>query len=94
MNEIWIFVGANAHFPSGVFSSRARAVAWIRMHGLTGCLTLYPIDVGVYEWAIEKDFFRPKREDQKSAEFIGRFSSASIEHYHFEDGESNDLPVE
>ncbi len=28
--------------------------------------------------------FKPNRPDQKEARFIGRFTSASLEHYHYE----------
>ena len=50
-------------------------------------LTLYPLDTGVYEWAIENDIFTPKEEHQFNPSFIQRFTSASMEHYHFENGE-------
>ncbi len=87
MNEVWVFDGARSRFPSGVFRQRATAEEWIRKHKLTGTLTLYPLDVGVYEWAIERGFFQPRREDQRAPDFIQRFSSASQEHYHYENGQ-------
>ena len=83
---MWVFNGASATFPSGVFSSREKAEAWIQLHGLTGVLTRYPIDIGVYEWTIEVGAFKPKRDDQTTPQFIQRFSSASQEHYHYENG--------
>ena len=30
--------------------------------------------------------FAPKRDDQRTPQFIQRFSSATQEHYHYEDG--------
>jgi len=69
-----------------VFTRRDLAEEWIQKHGLSGTLTAYPLDVGVYEWALNKGTFKPKRDDQQSAEFIQRFSSASQEHYHYENG--------
>ena len=69
------------------FLSLALAEDWIRKHQLSGVLTNYPVDVGVFEWAIANGMFTPKDERQKSAEFVGRFSSASQEHWHYEDGE-------
>lgn len=86
MNNVWIFTGPNAHFPAGAFTSRDTAERWIQQQGLSGTLTAYPLDVGVFDWAVEAGYFTPKREDQRSAEFIQRFSSASQEHYHYEDG--------
>lgn len=84
--SVWVFNGARANFPSGVFTTKELATAWIAKHKLSGTLTRYPLDQGVYEWALERGYFKPKRDDQKTAEFIGRFSAAHQEHYHYEDG--------
>jgi hypothetical protein len=86
MSTIWIFTGVKAQFPSGVFTERAKAEDWIRRHGLNGTLTAYPVDIGTYDWAVSAGHFSPKRDDQRSAEFIQRFSSATQEHYHYEHG--------
>ena len=86
MSFIWIFNGSGGSFPSGVFTQRETAEAWIREHGLSGILTAYPVDSGTYQWAVGMGYFSPQREDQRSAEFIQRFSSASLEHYHYENG--------
>ncbi len=92
IDTVWIFNGPQPSFPSGVFTTRELAVEWIKKHGLTGVLTQYPLDVGVYEWAISRDLFTPKKEQQTTPVFIARFSSASQDHYHFEDGSSKQLP--
>jgi hypothetical protein len=84
--EIWVFNGNNSNFPSGVFSKREVAEAWIEKYGLSGVLTNYPVDEGVYDWALAKGNFKIKREDQTQAKFIQSFSSAYQEHYHFVDG--------
>jgi hypothetical protein len=86
MEAVWIFNGPKGQFPSGVFASRETAERWIQQHKLSGTLTAYPVDVGVYDWAIAGGHFVPKRDDRHSAEFIQRFSSASQEHYHYADG--------
>jgi hypothetical protein len=88
ITEIWIFNGSNSRFSSGVFTKKESAESWIKKNKLTGVLTLYPVDTGVYDWAIENGFFVPKKDSEKMPEFIQKFSSASQEHYHFEDGES------
>lgn len=49
-------------------------------------LSSYPLDVGLYDWAIDKNYFEPKKEYQKESKFIEKFTSASLEHIHFEDG--------
>lgn len=91
MSFAWVFNGPGASLPAGVFSSRDIAEHWIAEHGLTGILTAYPIDVGTYDWAVRAGYFTPKRDDQRGAEFIQRFSSASLEHYHYEEGRGDSV---
>lgn len=86
--SVWVFNGERSRLPGGVFGSRAEAEAWIERHGLTGLLTEYPVGVGVYEWAIASGRFTPKRPDQQTGEFIGRFTSASLAHVHYENGKA------
>ena len=83
---VWIFNGNNSNFPSGVFTNRELAEIWISTNNLSGILTLYPLDQGVYDWAIPNGLFQPKKEIENKPEFIQRFSSASQEHYHYENG--------
>jgi hypothetical protein len=87
--RVWVFNGARSNFPSGVFTTRELANLWISAHKLTGTLTRYPLDQGVYEWATERGYFRSNRDDQQSAEFISRFSAANQEHYHYQNGSNN-----
>ena len=83
---IWIFNGARSHLPSAAFVEMEKAVAWIAEHRLTGILTRYPVNTGLYEWAIRMGYFKPKREEHMSAGFIGTFTCASLKHLHVEDG--------
>ncbi|WP_232107250.1 DUF7710 domain-containing protein [Gimesia alba] len=85
-HTMWVFHGASAQFAIGVFSSREKAETWINRHQLIGVLTRYPVDTGVYDWAIETGMFSPQKEYQTGAKFIGRFTSASQEHFHYESG--------
>lgn len=84
--SVWVFHGDDAQFAGGVFRSKDAAVAWIRKHGLSGLLTAYPLDRGVYDWALDEGVFQPKRPEQSSCAFIQRFSSAAQEHYRFDEG--------
>lgn len=86
MRDVWVFNGAGGTFPAAVLSSRERAEAWIARHELEGTLTRYPIDEQIYEWTVARGAFKPKEEDQPGAGFIQRFSSASLEHYHYDGG--------
>ncbi|WP_244212667.1 DUF7710 domain-containing protein [Rahnella woolbedingensis] len=81
-----MFNGAMARFPSALFSSLGDAESWIRRNKLTGVLTKYPVDKSAYDWAVENDFFIPKEGKQKSSDFIGGFTCAAMEHYHYENG--------
>lgn len=84
--EVWVFNGFRSIFPSAVYTSKEKALDWIRDNSLTGTLTKYPVDISIYDWAISNGSFNPNKPDQSSPEFIGRFSSASQEHFHFENG--------
>lgn len=86
MKEVWVFNGAEGRFPSAVFDEQVDAERWIKSNALTGTLTKYPVGVSVYQWAIEEGHFRVKNEKEKSSAFIQKFSSAALEHIHFEKG--------
>lgn len=79
-------MGDRAHWPSGVFSSREAAVQWITERHLTGMITEYPVDVGVYDWAVARGLFCPSEPQHSSPEFIGGFTTAAQGHGHFTDG--------
>lgn len=84
---VWVFNGEGARFPGAIFLERELAEKWIKLHKLTGILTLYPLNEGVYDWSVSNGQFAPKNEEQKASAFIQRFTSASQEHYHYEDGQ-------
>ena len=70
------------------FITREKAEAWIHQHDLTGVLTCHPLDQSVYDWATEKQWFQPTKPEHIKVAFIQRFTSCSLEHYHYD---SNDL---
>ena len=84
--SIWVFNGVQSPFPSGVFTTRELAESWIRHHNLTGTLTEYPLDVGMYEYTISNGLFSPKKDEHETALFIGKFTGGGIDHFHYEDG--------
>jgi hypothetical protein len=87
MKSVWVFNGVQSPFPSAVFSSKGIAeAAWINKHHLTGTLTQYPLDTGMYDHAILEDRFMPSKPEHESATFIGRFTGGGIDHFHYEDG--------
>jgi hypothetical protein len=85
-DKVWVFNGAGARLPSGVFTSRTLAEAWISKHQLSGLLTEYPVDIGVLEWAIEAQVFAGAEEKLRESGFAGRFTSAYMQHAHYELG--------
>lgn len=86
LQTVWVFHGEDADFASGVFTSRERAEAWIQSNKLSGTLTKYPVDIPAYEWAMSAGLFTPTRDDHRTPAFIGRFSSATQEYDHDDEG--------
>ena len=84
--KIWVFNDEHSNFLGALFSNKAEAEAWIRKHQLTGVLTLYPLDVGVYDLFIARGWFKPKKPEHYLPGFIGGFTQASQDHDHYENG--------
>ena len=85
--HIWIFNGTGGRFPGGAFSSRQLAEAWIAQCRLTGVLTAYPVDEGCFDWALRVGAVTGQaRLRGDEPEFVGSFSTAGQDHYHYEDG--------
>lgn len=85
-STVWVFVAPGATFPSGVFNSLDQTDQWVAEFGLSGVLTEYPVGVGAYDWAVARGLFTPKPTKVIDAAFIGRFTSAAMPHFHYEDG--------
>lgn len=83
---VWVFNGENSRFASGVFTSLENASEWIGRNGLSGVLTKYPLNSGAYDWAIKSGIFTPKSPEHLLPSFIAKFTSAGMEHFHFENG--------
>ncbi len=79
---MWV-LNCGGNFPTGIFDSKEKAEEIIKKYDLKGTLTKYPINTTVYDWTIENDYFKPKNELHYKADFIGSFSSAYQEHYHY-----------
>jgi hypothetical protein len=90
MKSVWVFNKNNANFSGGVFDELALAESWIKDNLLSGILTKYPLNQGVFDWAVENNMHSIKQEKlvekRKQPNFIGGFTSASQEHYHYENG--------
>lgn len=86
IDTVWIFCGDRGDFPSGVFFNLNLAEEWIAKHRLTGVLTQYPGNTGIYDWMIKQGHFQPNSAQRETPRFIGRFSSAFLAHYHYLNG--------
>jgi hypothetical protein len=86
MGFVWVFHGEGGTLASGAFLSRSTAEEWITRNRLSGVLTAYPADVAVYDWMISNGQWRPSNDYQAEPAFIQRFTSAYLEHYHYQDG--------
>lgn len=86
--HIWVFNAVGGTFPGGVFTERSTAEAWIALHKISGVLSAYPLDEGCYDFAVRNGLIsaRAIAEHQGAAEFVGGFSSASLDHHHYEQG--------
>jgi hypothetical protein len=85
---VWVFNGEGSRFPSAVFASKEDAERWIAASGVSGVLTAYPLGESAYDWAVRKGYFSPKRDAQRTAAFVQKFTSASQEHENFARGGS------
>jgi hypothetical protein len=84
---VWIFNGDVGRFAGGVFGSRERAEDWIRERRLSGVLTAYPLDEGCFDWARRNKLITGRAKERgDDPDFVGSFTTASQEHYHYKDG--------
>ncbi len=90
--SIWVFNGTISQLSGGVFENLIEAEQWIKNNLLTGVLTKYPLNKGVFDWAKSNDLINMKPEKVKEKEkdpiFVGGFTSASMEHYHYKNGKT------
>lgn len=87
---VWIFNGDQIQFPSAVFEDKNKAELWIKQFSLCGTLTKYPVNVSAYDWALEHNLFKIKKEHQKTPDFVGCFTAGFIDHEHYN---SEHVPV-
>jgi hypothetical protein len=89
---VWVFNGNRNRFPSAIFATQAQAERWIDEQRATGTLTVYPVHVSTYDWAISAGVFTPRTAAHESPDFVSNFSSASQHHFYFENGQASQAP--
>lgn len=87
---IWLFNGPINLLSGGIFEELEIAEKWIDKNSLTGMLTKYPINIGVFDWAELEGLITMTKEElierRKEPNFIGSFTIAFMTHYHYKDG--------
>ena len=77
LERVWVFHGKPYRFPSGIFTSPVAANFWIAQHRLSGCLAEYPVNTGLFDWAVAQGHHKPKAGDE---------TPKHIANFHQEDG--------
>jgi hypothetical protein len=82
---VWVFQSSDATsgHPSGVWSSRERAEAWIKRVGAAGMLSAYVLDESAYDSNVRLGMLKLTNPERSTVEFQRRFTSA-VEHEHVE----------
>ena len=90
MDSVWVFNKNSSSYSGGIFSQLEKAEHWVSENQLSGMLTKYPLDQGVWDWACDNDMhnLKPEKaaEKKQNPNFIAGFTTASQEHYHYENG--------
>jgi 8-oxo-dGTP diphosphatase len=86
--SVWIFHGDGCPYASGVFHSRADALAWVAKHGLTGIVARYEVGDGCYDLAVRQGRFTGSKPHHGSADHVARFSPG-LGHIHVNAGRAD-----
>lgn len=93
IDGVWVFIGMGSQFPAAVFRSLEIAKQWIAKYKLTGCLTKYPFDVGIYDLGNRTELVASQRPVPADADvhwqlLISIFTAPSFRRRHLERLES------
>ncbi|CEI53121.1 hypothetical protein [Acinetobacter bereziniae] len=85
MNDdyIWVIQSSENLNIIGCFIQKNEAEKYIFENKLKCILIKYPVNITVYDWVIQKEFWQPKNNLQKNSKFRARFSSAYLKHEHY-----------
>lgn len=82
---VWVFAGRPSGGVGGVFSDLESAERWIEGHSLSGLLSEYPLDEGVFDWVSRTGRIEPAFAEAAPTGVIGSFRS-HLNHHHYEGG--------
>jgi hypothetical protein len=86
LDWIWVFEGDGSTGCQALFTDKEKAEEYIAQYSLSGLLQKTPVNKSIYDWVVEQGWFTPKKEHHKTSTFVQTFTSAYLEHYHYEDG--------
>jgi hypothetical protein len=82
MTTVYVFLGHKTAAPSAIFSDKQKAIEWIKSNNLSGTLTEMPLDLSAYDHAVQNGLFIPKKDHERTPNFIASFSPR-LWHGHF-----------
>ncbi len=85
IQEAWVFKSEGTHGVGAIFLDLTKAEDWISKHSLSGILLCYPVDEGVFDWALREGRIKKKFAASASKHIIGAFCSG-LHHYHYDNG--------
>ena len=90
MQFIWLIQGTEKQNIIACFEEKEVAEAFIHQQQFKCILMQFPVNISVYDWMIEKQYFKPKTDLEQSKRFKERFRSSYLPHEHFY--QKTDLP--
>jgi hypothetical protein len=81
---VWVFQSSDATsgHPSGVWSWREWAEAWIKRVGAVGMLSAYVLDESAYDSNVRLGMLKLTKPERSTSDFQRRFTSA-VGHEHY-----------
>lgn len=83
---VWIFQGEGTNNCNAIYEKKMDAEMFIKQFSLSGILIKMPLNISIYQWAINCGYFSPTREYMSQPRFVQNFNSAYLEHYHYSNG--------
>ena len=80
---VWAFQGEGANTCIAIYTDKINAENYIKQYALSGILIKMPLNISIYQWAIESGYFSPHKDYMHTSSFIQKFNSAYLEHYHY-----------
>jgi hypothetical protein len=82
---VWVFTPASAasKFPTGVWTSREAAEAWIRSVDARGVLSAYTLDESAWDGNVRLGLLKLSKPERSEAKFKRTFTTA-VDHFHYE----------